>query len=65
MNRTIKYLLPILLLFGATSTLPAQIDSVIKMFVDRAAQSRAQPPRRNQQPRQQSTTKRASHAFAS
>jgi hypothetical protein len=64
MNRTIKYLLPILLLSATASTLPAQIDSVIKMFVDRAAQSRpTQAPRRNQQPRQQSTTKHASHKF--
>ena len=64
MTRTIKYLLPVLLLLGTTSLLPAQIDSVIKMFVDRAAQSRpTQAPRRNQQPRQQSTTKRVSHKF--
>ena len=64
MTRTIRYLLPLLLLLGTTSLLPAQIDSVIKMFVDRAAQSRpTQAPRRNQQPRQQSTTKRISHKF--
>lgn len=62
MNRTIKYLLIISLLLGTASTLPAQIDSVIKMFVDRA-QRPTQAPRRNQQPRQQSMTKRASHKF--
>src|SRR5205814_10641936 len=64
MTRTIRYLLPLLMLLGTTSLLPAQIDSVIKMFVDRAAQSRpTQPPRRTQQPRQQSTPKRISHNF--
>jgi hypothetical protein len=63
MTRTIKYLLPVLLLLGTTSMLPAQIDSVIKMFIDRAAQSKPQAPRRTQQPRQQSMTKRASHKF--
>src|ERR1700686_227479 len=63
MNRTIKYLVPVLLLLGMASTLPAQIDSVIKMFVDRAAQRPTQAPRRNQQPRQQSTTKHPSPKF--
>jgi len=64
MTRPIRYLLPLLILPGTTSMLPAQIDSVIKMFVDRAAQSRpTQAPRRNQQQRQQSTTKRISHKF--
>ena len=67
MNRTIKYLLSVLLLLGTASTLPAQIDTVVRAFIDQAARnSQRQPqpqPRRTQQPKQQSTTKHASHKF--
>src|SRR3982074_661129 len=67
MNRTIKYLLSVLLLLGTASTLPAQIDTVVRAFIDHAgcnSHRQAQShPRRNQQPKHQPTTKHASHKF--
>jgi hypothetical protein len=55
-----KYLLSVLFLLGTALTLPAQIDSVIRAFVDQAARQQQQPaqPRRSQQPKQQSNVAR-------
>jgi hypothetical protein len=52
-----KYLLTGLFLLGSALTLPAQIDSVIRAFVDHAARQQQGPPRRTQ-PRQQSNVSR-------
>jgi hypothetical protein len=55
-----KYLLPIVCLLATTLTLPAQIDSIVRAFVDQAARNQRQPqqPRRQQQPKQQSNVSR-------
>jgi hypothetical protein len=55
-----KYLLPIVGLLATTLTLPAQIDSIVRAFVDQAARNQRQPqqPRRQQQPKQQSNVSR-------
>ena len=57
-----KYLLPIACLLATTLTLPAQIDTIVRAFVDQAArnsQHQPQPqPRRQQQPKQQSNVPR-------
>ena len=53
-----KYLLPLAFLLTTAVTSPAQIDSVVRAFMDQAARNQQrQPqtqPRRQQQPRQQS-----------
>ena len=56
-----KYLLALAFLLATALTLQAQIDSVIRAFVDQAARQRQQqaPPRRTQQPKQQSNVARA------
>ena len=46
--KQIKYFLGLLLLLATPSTLPAQLDSVIRAFVDHAARQQPQP-RRTQQ----------------
>ena len=55
-----KYLLPIACLLATTLTLPAQIDTIVRAFVDQAARNQRQPqqPRRQQQPKQQSNVTR-------
>jgi len=56
-----KYLLTIACLLTTTVTLPAQIDSIVRAFVDQAARNQRQPqqqPRRQQQPKQQSNVSR-------
>jgi hypothetical protein len=49
-----KYLLSVSFLLATALTVPAQIDSVIRAFVDHAARQPQPQPRRQQQPRQQS-----------
>jgi hypothetical protein len=53
-----KYLLPIAVVLATTLTLQAQVDSIVRAFVDQAArqsqQQRQQQAPRRQQPRQQS-----------
>jgi hypothetical protein len=53
-----KYLLPVAFLIATAVTLPAQIDSVVRAFIDQASRNQQrQPqsqPRRQQQPKQQS-----------
>src|ERR1041384_1046560 len=59
--KQMKYSLPVLLFFAMTLTLEAQIDSIVRAFVDQAArQSQRQPQQqpRRQQPRQQSNVAR-------
>jgi hypothetical protein len=57
-----KYLLPVAFLIATAITLPAQIDSVVRAFIDQAARnSQRQPqsqPRRQTQPKQQSNVPR-------
>jgi hypothetical protein len=56
-----KYVLPVAFLLATALTLQAQIDSVIRAFVDHAARQQQQPqpqPRRTQQPKQQSNVSR-------
>ena len=56
-----KYLLPIACLLATTLTLPAQIDTIVRAFVDQAARNQRQPqpqPRKQQQPKQQSNVSR-------
>jgi hypothetical protein len=43
-----RYILPVLFLLCATPTLPAQIDTVIRAFVDHAARQQQSQPRRPQ-----------------
>jgi hypothetical protein len=53
--KRIKYSLPIILLFVTALTLDAQIDSIVRAFVDQAARNQRQPqqqPRRQQQSHQ-------------
>src|SRR3954452_22926569 len=53
--KQIRYLLPVILLVVTALTLEAQIDSIVRAFVDQAARNQRQPqpqPRRQQQPRQ-------------
>jgi hypothetical protein len=58
MKHIIKYVVPVFLLTAAAPPLAAQIDSVIRAFVDHAAsQSRQAPP---QQQRRTQTTKQSS-----
>lgn len=53
-----KYFLPVVLLLATALTSEAQIDSIVRAFVDQAARNQRQPQqqqqRRQQQPRQQS-----------
>jgi hypothetical protein len=62
-----KYLLPAAFLFATAIPLPAQIDSVVRAFIDQASRnSQRQPqsqPRRQQQPRQQSNAPSKSKKF--
>jgi hypothetical protein len=54
-----KYLLPLVFLLATALTLQAQIDSIVRAFVDQAARQQQAPPRRTQQqPRQQSNVQR-------
>ncbi|HEY8834118.1 MAG TPA: hypothetical protein VIM09_00930 [Chthoniobacterales bacterium] len=56
-----KYLLTIACLLATTLTLPAQIDSIVRAFVDQASRNQRQPqqPRRQQQqPKQQTNVSR-------
>jgi len=52
-----KHLLPLLVLLATTLPLPAQVDTVIRAFIDHAARQQQAPPRRVQ-PRQQSNQSR-------
>ena len=54
MKHTIRYVLPLFLLTALAPPLAAQIDSVIRAFVDHAAQQQKPPPppRHTQAPRQ-------------
>jgi hypothetical protein len=61
MKQTIRYVLPLFLLTAAVPPLAAQIDSVIRAFVDHAAsQKQPQSPRRTQTTRQPSSSSRQS-----
>jgi hypothetical protein len=54
-----KFLLTVTLLVAGTFTLQAQIDSIVRAFVDQAnrnSQQQKQPQRKQPQPRQQPTT---------
>ena len=57
-----KYLLPIACLLATTLTLPAQIDTIVRAFVDQASRQPQrqpqQPQQRRQQPKQQSNVSR-------
>jgi hypothetical protein len=54
-----KYLLPLAFLLSTALPLQAQIDTVVRAFIDQAARQKQQPqPRRQQQPRQQSNVSR-------
>jgi len=59
MKHMIRYLLPVFLVVAAAAPLPAQVDSVIRMFVDHAAQQSRQQQQQPQQRRTQ-TTRQAS-----
>jgi hypothetical protein len=56
-----KYLLPALILLTIAPTLPAQIDTVIRAFVDRAARQQQQQPRRQQ--KQSNVSRQAKKPF--
>jgi hypothetical protein len=56
-----KYLLSVAFLLSTALPLQAQIDTVVRAFIDQAARQKQQPqPRRQQQPRQQSNVSRQS-----
>lgn len=67
MKRILTYCLPVLLLLGTPSQLPAQMDSVIRAFVEGAARNRpaqtAPPNRQRQQSTNRESTKRAVKKF--
>ena len=53
--------LPVILFFALASTSQAQIDTIVRAFVDQASRNQRQPqqpPRRQQQPKQQSNVQR-------
>lgn len=52
-----KYLLPAAILLTTTVTLPAQIDTIVRAFVDQAARQRQQQQPRRQQPRQSNVSR--------
>src|SRR5437763_16273847 len=57
----LKYSVPVILLIAKAFTVPAQIDTIVRAFVDQAARNQRhpqQPQRRQQQPKQQSTVSR-------
>jgi hypothetical protein len=59
----IKYLLPVACLLATTLTLQAQIDSIVRAFVDQASRNSQRPPPsqpRRQQPKQQSNVQHQS-----
>ena len=60
--KQIKFSLPVVLLFALAITSQAQIDSIVRAFVDQASRNQRQPqqqqPRRQQQPKQQSNVQR-------
>ena len=61
--KQIKYSLPLILLLASALTLSAQIDTIVRAFVDQAARNQRQPqpqPRRQQQTKQQSNASRQS-----
>jgi hypothetical protein len=62
MKRILTYGLPVLLLLGAPAQIPAQMDSVIRAFVEGAARNRPPqnaPPTRQRQSSNRESTKRA------
>jgi hypothetical protein len=65
--KLMKYLLPIAFLVATAITLPAQIDSVVRAFIDQASRNsqrqQQSQPRRQQQPRQQSNAPSKSKKF--
>ena len=59
--KPIKYSLTVILFFAMAMTLQAQIDTIVRAFVDQAARNQRQPQqpqRRQQQPKQQSNVSR-------
>jgi len=61
-----KYLLPVAFLVATAVTLPAQIDSVVRAFIDQASRNQQRQPQsqpRRQQPRQQSNIPSKSKKF--
>ena len=59
--KRITYSLPVILFFVTALTLEAQIDSIVRAFVDQAARQSQRPPQqqpRRQQPKQQSNVSR-------
>jgi hypothetical protein len=64
--KKVKYYLPALLLLATALTLSAQIDSIVRAFVDQAARNQRQPqqqPRRQQQSRQSNVSRQAKKVF--
>jgi Tfp pilus assembly protein PilV len=60
MKHTIKYVLPLLLLVTATLPLAAQIDTVIRAFVDHAANQTRQQQQQQQQQQQRRSARESS-----
>ncbi len=59
--KQIKSSLPVILFFALAITSQAQIDTIVRAFVDQASRNQRQPqqpPRRQQQPKQQSNVQR-------
>ena len=64
--KQIRYLLPVILFLVTALTLEAQIDSIVRAFVDQAARNQRQPqpqPRRQQQPRQTNVSRQPKKLF--
>lgn len=64
--KPMKYLLPVAFLVATAVTLPAQIDSVVRAFIDQASRNQQRQPQsqpRRQQPRQQSNIPSKSKKF--
>lgn len=63
--KKVKYYLPALLLLATALTLSAQIDSIVRAFVDQAARNQRQPQQqpRRQQPRQTNVSRQPKRLF--
>src|SRR5438477_12176613 len=59
--KQIKSSLPVILFFALTITSQAQIDSIVRAFVDQAARQSQRPPPQQQQPRRQQQSKQQSN----
>jgi hypothetical protein len=58
-----KYLLAVALLLATGLTLEAQLDTVVRAFIDHAARQQQPPPRRQQPARQSNTSRQPKKSF--